>query len=256
MTHWQENGDPVDRAWCLLHSVVRRWLLKVFADICGNSYLVISWHERQPHMFACCWVKGAVGVKSWIRERRGGVPPEEWLCSSLYQQSQVVYVDWKAFHTKCTPSAACEYLSVVDGNASKAQQIKKLSLVGQDCNLSLLRRLRQGIKSWKNFWAVETGAFLNSQLLRLHGQDQINQYSIPVWGAHLSTSLAEQLLATDGFCGEVEPNSLRVWLLVDQPCSSAWLHTQKEMSIQNSINGAPKQKKKRTEVKRDRKEQR
>jgi hypothetical protein len=52
----------------------------------------------------------------------------------------------KVVHSKCIPSAACEYLPVVDADTSKAQQIKKLGLVGQDCNLSYSGGLDRGSK--------------------------------------------------------------------------------------------------------------
>ena len=87
-------------------------------------------------MFACCGVKGDLGVKRWIWESGEGCHQKSGYALLYTTKAQLWIWTEKVVHSKCIPSAACEYLPVVDADTSKAQQIKKLGLVGQDCNLS------------------------------------------------------------------------------------------------------------------------
>lgn len=63
----------VDGVWCLFYDVGRRWLLRVFVDICGNFYLVICWRENGIYFIGLyvCLGKLIYRIRRYIYFRRG-----------------------------------------------------------------------------------------------------------------------------------------------------------------------------------------
>lgn len=112
-------------------------------------------------MLACYWVKGALGVKSWMWESGDGCHQQVAMLISMPPKPDCD-LDWKVCHIKWSPSAAWEYISVADADASKAKHIKKLGLVGRDCNPSYSGGLNRGFNDFlhrRNWWTHELSCY-------------------------------------------------------------------------------------------------